>query len=159
MAKPNRNGVIHTFGKESPVPSTATPRPPSFSTESTHSLINSRLLNMKHDGKCYAIVELANRPLLVTKNDVVIVNRLKSVSIGDVLDLTKVREVGTMHHKLKGAPYVNENLVKVQATVLEHPRGEKCVIVKKKRRKNYQRKIGHRQELTVLRIGEVALNV
>ena len=44
----------------------------------------------------------------------------------------------------------------VTATVLEQTRAEKVIIFKKKRRQNYRRKKGHRQELTVLRITEIA---
>lgn len=43
----------------------------------------------------------------------------------------------------------------VSATVLEHVRNDKVVIFKKKRRKNYRRKKGHRQHQTVLRITDV----
>ena len=45
---------------------------------------------------------------------------------------------------------------KVMATVLDQSRGPKIVIFKKRRRKNYRRKTGHRQEQTVLRITEIA---
>jgi large subunit ribosomal protein L21 len=44
----------------------------------------------------------------------------------------------------------------VTATLLEQTRGEKVIIFKKKRRQNYRRKKGHRQELTVLRITGIA---
>lgn len=45
----------------------------------------------------------------------------------------------------------------VKAEVLEQCRGEKIIIFKKKRRKNYRRKTGHRQYITVLRINEISL--
>ena len=44
---------------------------------------------------------------------------------------------------------------KVTAKILEHKRDKKVIIFKKKRRQNYRRKNGHRQELTVLQITEV----
>lgn len=43
----------------------------------------------------------------------------------------------------------------VKAEVLEHKKGEKIIIFKKKRRKNYRRKNGHRQIMSVLRIKEI----
>ena len=43
----------------------------------------------------------------------------------------------------------------VTATVLEHGKGEKIVIFKKRRRKNYRRRTGHRQLLTVLRVTDI----
>jgi large subunit ribosomal protein L21 len=52
-----------------------------------------------------------------------------------------------------GAPTV-EN-ARVVADVLEHKRGKKVIVFKMKRRKGYQKKQGHRQELTVVRIKEI----
>jgi large subunit ribosomal protein L21 len=54
-----------------------------------------------------------------------------------------------------GAPTVAG--ASVTATLLEQTRGEKVIIFKKKRRQNYRRKKGHRQELTVLRITGIAV--
>jgi large subunit ribosomal protein L21 len=45
--------------------------------------------------------------------------------------------------------------VKVKAEVLEHKRAKKIIIFKKKRRKNYRRKTGHRQNFTVIRIKSI----
>jgi large subunit ribosomal protein L21 len=45
----------------------------------------------------------------------------------------------------------------VTATVLEQTRGEKVIVFKKKRRKNYRRRNGHRQYLTVVRIADIAV--
>jgi large subunit ribosomal protein L21 len=45
----------------------------------------------------------------------------------------------------------------VRAKIVEQPRGSKVIVFKKKRRKNYRRKHGHRQELTVLRIQEISV--
>jgi large subunit ribosomal protein L21 len=47
----------------------------------------------------------------------------------------------------------------VRAKIVQQPRGTKVLVFKKKRRKNYRRKRGHRQELTVLRIGEIRQGV
>jgi large subunit ribosomal protein L21 len=44
----------------------------------------------------------------------------------------------------------------VKAKIVEQPRGTKVIVFKKKRRKNYRRKRGHRQELTVLKIQEIS---
>ena len=49
-----------------------------------------------------------------------------------------------------GAPYVDG--ASVSAKILENKRGKKVVIIKKKRRKGYQRKQGHRQELSVIKV-------
>jgi large subunit ribosomal protein L21 len=44
----------------------------------------------------------------------------------------------------------------VRAKIVQQPRGTKVLVFKKKRRKNYRRKRGHRQELTVLKIQEIS---
>jgi len=43
----------------------------------------------------------------------------------------------------------------VRARIVQQPRGTKIIVFKKKKRKNYRRKRGHRQELTVLKIEEI----
>lgn len=103
----------------------------------------------------YAVAEIAGRPFLITKNDKVIVNRLKDVKVGDVLKLDKVRELGSKDYTLKGSPYVPETVFSINATVIEHTKSKLIQIVKKKRRKNYKRTIEHKQTHTVLRISDV----
>ena len=44
----------------------------------------------------------------------------------------------------------------VRAKIVQQPRGSKIIVFKKKRRKNYRRKHGHRQELTILKIEEIS---
>jgi large subunit ribosomal protein L21 len=44
----------------------------------------------------------------------------------------------------------------VRAKIVQQPRGSKVIVFKKKRRKNYRRKRGHRQELTVLKVEEIS---
>jgi large subunit ribosomal protein L21 len=48
--------------------------------------------------------------------------------------------------------------VTVKAEVVSHPRGPRLIIFKKKRRKHYRRRNGHRQDLTQLRITEISLS-
>lgn len=120
-------------------------------TSSDSSLIQKLRDQLRH----YAIVDITGRPFLVTKNDKVIVNRLKDVKVGDVLKLDKVRELGSKDYTLKGSPYVAENIFDIQATVIEHTKSKLIKIVKKKRRKNYKRTIEHKQTHTVLRISNV----
>ena len=55
---------------------------------------------------------------------------------------------------LIGSPYVPS--VEVRAEVLEHLRADKCIVFKKKRRKGYQTKNGHRQHYTKLRIHSIS---
>ncbi|KAG1170694.1 hypothetical protein G6F70_007569 [Rhizopus microsporus] len=115
----------------------------------------SALEKLRSQLRYYAVVDIAGRPFLVTKNDKVIVNRLNDVKVGDVLKLDKVREIGSKDYTLKGTPYVPENVFDIKATVIEHTKSKLIRIVKKKRRKNYKRTIEHKQTHTVLRISNV----
>ncbi|KAG2227684.1 hypothetical protein INT45_004726 [Circinella minor] len=113
---------------------------------------------LRNQLRYYAIAEIAGRPFLITKNDQVIVNRLKDVKVGDVLKLDRVRELGSKDYTIKGQPFVNEGFYDIKATVIEHPKSKLIQIVKKKRRKNYKRTIEHKQTHTVLRISKVDVN-
>ena len=53
-----------------------------------------------------------------------------------------------------GTPYLNS--VEVKAEVLEHVKGDKCIVFKKKRRKGYRTKNGHRQTYTKIRIQSIS---
>ncbi|HXP32297.1 MAG TPA: 50S ribosomal protein L21 [Stellaceae bacterium] len=93
----------------------------------------------------FAIIRTGGKQYRVAKDDVISVERLagepgSTVSLGDVL----------MVGDKAGAPTVAG--ASVTATVVEHKRADKVLIFKKRRRHNYRRKNGHRQDLTVLRI-------
>lgn len=116
------------------------------------------LTKLRDQLRYYAIAEIAGRPLLITKNDKVVVHRLKDVNVGDVIKLDRVRELGSKDYTIKGAPFVNEKYYNISATVIEHTKSKLIRIVKKKRRKNYKRTIEHKQTHTVLRINNLDIN-
>ncbi len=97
----------------------------------------------------FAVIKTGGKQYKVAPNDVIRVERLPGVA-GDSLTLGEVLMVGD---KI-GAPLVEG--ASVTATVLEQARADKVIIFKKKRRQNYRRKKGHRQDLTVLRITGIA---
>ena len=82
----------------------------------------------------------------------IIVERLSGES-GAKINLDKVLMIGEGENTTVGTPTIEGALV--AAEVLEHKRGDKITVFKKKRRKNYRRTMGHRQELTVLRITDI----
>lgn len=101
----------------------------------------------------YAIVDIAGQQFKVEAGKKLYVNRLKdepgaSVSFDKVLltDNDGAVKVGT--------PYVDGASVK--ATVIEHLKGNKVIVFKKKRRKGYDKKNGHRQCLTQIQIESIA---
>ena len=101
----------------------------------------------------YAIVDIAGQQFKVEKESKIFVHRL-SAGEGASLSFEKVLLVDNDGVIKVGAPYVEGAVVK--ATVLEHLKGKKVIVFKKKRRKGYIKKNGHRQYLTQIKIEEIA---
>ena len=93
----------------------------------------------------YAIVEIAGQQFKVSKDQKVFVHRL-TVEEGANVTFDKVLLVDNNGTITLGAPAVEG--ASVGAKVLKHLKGTKVIIFKKKRRKGYQKKNGHRQALT-----------
>ena len=101
----------------------------------------------------FAVIKTGGKQYKVAKDDVIEVEKIdleagKAVELGDVLMLSDGGKVEV------GAPFLAG--AKVSAEVVEQTRGDKIIVFKKKRRKNYRRKKGHRQDLTVLKITGIA---
>ena len=101
----------------------------------------------------YAIVEIAGQQIKVAKDQKVFVNRL-STEEGKTVDFDKVLLVGDGSNITLGAPAIDGALV--GAKVLRHLKGDKVIVFKKKRRKGYRVKNGHRQSLTEIVIESIA---
>ena len=97
-----------------------------------------------------ATIKTQGRQFTVEQGDVLFVNRYKDSKAGDSLTIKEVLMVGDREKTKFGTPYVEG--ASVEAKILENKRGTKIVIIKKKRRKGYRRKRGHRQELSVIKI-------
>ena len=97
----------------------------------------------------YAIVEIAGQQFKVEKDQKVFVHRLNAEE-GSKVDFDKVLLVDNDGKVKVGVPTVSG--AKVSATVLNHLKGEKVLVFKKKRRKGYQKLNGHRQYLTRIQI-------
>ena len=100
----------------------------------------------------YAIIETGGKQFRVEEGASINVARLDAEA-GSEVNLDKVLMVGDGEAAKFGAPYVDG--ASVSAKLLENKRGKKVVIIKKKRRKGYQRKRGHRQELSVIKIESI----
>ena len=101
----------------------------------------------------YAIVDIAGQQFKVEKGKKIFVHRL-AAEVGASLDFDKVLLTDNEGQVKVGAPYVEGAVVK--ATVLDHVKGEKVIVFKKKRRKGYKKKNGHRQCLSQIQIEEIA---
>jgi large subunit ribosomal protein L21 len=93
----------------------------------------------------FAVIRTGGKQYRVVKDDVITVERLEGEP-GATLTLGDVLLVGEGGDAKGGAG------ASVTAEVVEQVRGEKVLIFKKRRRHNYRRKNGHRQNLTVLRV-------
>jgi large subunit ribosomal protein L21 len=97
----------------------------------------------------YAIVEIAGQQFKVQKDQKVFVHRLDAEE-GAKVDFDKVLLTEDKGKVNVGAPAIEG--AKVSATVERHLRGNTLIVFKKKRRKGYQKKNGHRQYLTEITI-------
>ncbi len=97
----------------------------------------------------YAIVEIAGQQTKVEAGKYVYANRLAG-NVGDVIEFGTVLLTESNGAIQVGTPTVSG--VKVSATILEHLRGDKIRVFKKKRRKGYRKTIGHRQDFTKVQI-------
>lgn len=100
----------------------------------------------------YAVIRTGGKQYRVQANDVIEVERL-SAEAGASFEIAEVLALGGGDSAQIGAPLVEG--ARVAATVVEHKRGDKVIVFKKRRRKNYRRRNGHRQDLTVLRIDAI----
>lgn len=97
----------------------------------------------------YAIVEIAGHQYKVEKDQQIFVNRLQGEE-GSNLEFDNVLLIDNEGQITVGAPAIEG--AKVTATILNHLKGDKVIVFKKKRRKGYKKKNGHRQYLTQLKI-------
>ena len=101
----------------------------------------------------YAIVEIAGQQFKVVKDQTVFVHRLQD-EVGSTITFDKVLLIENDGKIDLGAPVIDSASVK--AKVEEHLKGDKVIVFKKKRRKGYKKKNGHRQYLTKLSIESIS---
>ena len=101
----------------------------------------------------YAIVEIAGHQFKVEKDQRVFVNRLQTEE-GKKVSFDNVLLVADGDKVTVGAPAIDG--AQVGAKVLKHLKGDKVIVFKKKRRKGYRVKNGHRQSLTEIVIESIA---
>jgi len=104
----------------------------------------------------FAVIKTGGKQYKVAKDDVIAVERLTGEA-GDKVEFKEVLMVGGAKEDgsdaVVGAPLVDG--ASVSAEVVDQTRGPKIVVFKKKRRHNYRRKKGHRQDLTQIKILDI----
>ena len=102
----------------------------------------------------FAIIRADGRQYRVAKGDVIRFDRMKAEP-GDSFETSQVLAIAEEDNKLKiGSPVVEG--AKVEGTVLEHGKDKKIIVFKRKRRKTYRRKYGHRQDHTLVKIDKIS---
>jgi large subunit ribosomal protein L21 len=101
----------------------------------------------------FAVIKTGGKQYKVAKDDVIRVEKLEADQ-GASIELRDVMMVGNGADVTVGTPVVEGAVV--TAEVVEQTRGAKIIVFKKKRRKDYQRTKGHRQNLTVLRVTDIS---
>ena len=100
----------------------------------------------------YAVVETGSKQYRVAPGDTIEVESL-ATEAGQEVTLDRVLFVANEGKFSVGVPIIDK--ATVVADVVKHIRGPKTIAFKMKRRKGYHRTVGHRQELTVLKIKEI----
>ena len=101
----------------------------------------------------YALVKTGGKQYRVAKDDTILVERIAAEE-GDQVVLDNVIMLGDGDKVTVGTPTVQG--AGVSATVMRQTRGPKIIIFRRKRRKNHRRTQGHRQDLTLLKINDIA---
>jgi large subunit ribosomal protein L21 len=100
----------------------------------------------------YAVIKTGGKQYKVAKDDKIVIEKIAGET-GASVSLDEVLLVGDDKSQTVGVPLVKG--ASVTATVLDQKRDKKIIVFKKKRRKNYRRKNGHRQDITILQITDI----
>ncbi len=101
----------------------------------------------------YAIVEILGQQFKVQAGKKLFIHRMNEAERGSAIEFDKVLLVDNDGVISVGAPVVEG--AKVLGEVVSHVRGEKVIVFKKKRRKGYRKRNGHRQDFTEVMIKEI----
>ena len=100
----------------------------------------------------YAVIETGGKQYRVNQGDIIKVEKL-TADVGEKVDFDRILLVGEGADVKVGSPIVDG--ASVSGTVVEQDRHRKIIVFKMKRRKNYRRKQGHRQDYTGVLIDNI----
>ena len=100
-----------------------------------------------------ATIKTQGQQFTVTEGDILIVNRYPGTEKGSTVEIKDVLAAGEGASFKVGTPTLSG--ASVSAKILENKRGDKVIVFKKKKRKGMERKRGHRQELSVIKIESI----
>ena len=102
-----------------------------------------------------ATIKTQGKQFSVSEGDILIVDRYPKTETGSTIEINEVLAAGEGENFKVGTPFLTGATVK--AKILENKRAKKIIVFKKKKRKGMERKRGHRQELSVIKIESITL--
>jgi large subunit ribosomal protein L21 len=100
----------------------------------------------------YAVIRTGGKQYTVSEGTTLEVEKLES-EVGETVEIPDVLAVGEGGEIKVGTPTVKD--ASVVAEIVRHGRGKKVIVFKKKKRKGYKKKQGHRQSFTSIRIKQI----
>ena len=100
----------------------------------------------------YAVIQTGGKQYRVSQGDLITIEKLEGAA-GDRIELSSVLMVGEGDQVTVGRPWLEQ--ARVVGTIVRQERGPKVLIYKHKRRKGYQKRQGHRQSQTLLRVTDI----
>ena len=100
----------------------------------------------------YALVEIKGKQFKAQKGELLKIDRISQVK-GETVDFEQVLLLRDEEKVTVGTPYVEG--VAIKTTVEDHGKDAKVMVFKFKKRKNYRKKQGHRQQFTLIRVDEI----
>jgi large subunit ribosomal protein L21 len=128
------------------------PQPAQESKLVVHSFSPISQVTLPRDDQIFAVFKISGFQYKATKDDQIIAEKLPH-EIGTQVVFDDVLLVGTPMYTIIGRPIVGN--AKVYVTVEQHMLSQKVIVFKKKRRKGYKKNMGHRQEMTILRVDKI----
>lgn len=110
-------------------------------------------MSFNSEDKIFAVFEFQGRQHKVTKDDLVMLDKSSLLKVGDTVFFEKILLIGSASSTAVGRPYISS--AKVVGTVEEQSSTEKVIVFKKRRRKGYQKNMGHREEIVMVRIDKI----
>lgn len=102
----------------------------------------------------FAVIKTGGKQYKVAKGDIIDIEKLE-LNDGDKVEFPEVLLIEDGDKVEVGTPFLEK--AKVSGTLVKQTKGDKVIAFKKKRRKAYSRKVGHRQSISVVKIEEITL--
>ncbi|KAG5462068.1 MAG: hypothetical protein BJ554DRAFT_5641 [Olpidium bornovanus] len=112
---------------------------------------------VRNQNRYYAIIQIKGKSFLVTEGDTVTVPGLYEVAVGEVIDINRVREIGSRDFTIFGRDHVSPDYFDIKGTVIEKPRG-KDVIVYRYLKGSFRKVKAQHHNFTTFRITKLDVN-